>query len=57
MNKSFQVLFCIKLEKLYIPIGVEMSCSGFVTFVLATPIKLISTGEFFKANAERYLTQ
>ncbi len=35
MLKSFQVLFCIKLEKVGILIDIRMSCSGFELFVLS----------------------
>jgi len=50
MNKSFQDLFSIKLEKLCRPIGIQMSCSDFVTFVLPTSIKLSRPGKIFKAK-------
>jgi hypothetical protein len=47
MLKSFQVLFCIKLEKVGIPIDIQMSCTSFVLFVLSNVKKSVVCREKF----------
>lgn len=45
MQTSFQVLFWIKLEKLGILIGMQMSYSGFVSYVLNNIKKVNQAGK------------
>ncbi len=51
MLKSFQVLFCIKLEKLGISIGIKMRYSGFVPFVLNNINKTQYAEKNFRAKS------
>jgi hypothetical protein len=47
MKKTFQVLFCIKLEKLGILINIRTIFSGFVPYVLNNVNKVYQAGKNF----------